>query len=201
MGARGALGRSSALSRRSACSSIRLSAASRLAAAPSGMPCCWPTPRQRRSARRWRLPHAGSPACDLGKFRASQQSFSFSPSDSRDPPRLPGPCDRRGFADERRRILRVLLGLAAAWAGAARLRGMAEVQGGAFGLSLLRHSVDAESFRVRFGRAPRRAQGALVARARRRANRHRPCLSARRLRASETGDTTIVAAWAVGALA
>src|SRR5208283_4093796 len=71
--------------------------------------------------------------------------------------------------------------------------------GGAPGLGLLCHRDDAEGFRVRSGGARRRAESALLPRPRHRADRHRPGLSARRLRASATADLTVLTASAVGA--
>src|SRR5271166_2421583 len=159
-----------------------------------------------------RLCRAGGALCGARQCRA--QAFSLAtcasfehrsdPSrlrlcDARDPPRLPGPRDRMGFADKRHGILRLFGGLAAAWAGAARVWRVADVQGGASGLGLLRHRDDAQGFRVRSGGARRRAEGALLPRTRRRADRHRPGLSARRLRASATADLIVLTASAVGA--
>ncbi len=107
-----------------------------------------------------------------------------------------GPRDRVGPADDRLGILRLFGGLAAAWAGSARIRSVASVQRGALGVGLLRHRDDAQSLRLRSGRARRRTEGDLLPGARRRVDRYRPRLSARRLR--ETANATFLTGAAVG---
>ena len=111
-----------------------------------------------------------------------RDSSRFRLCDDRNPTRFPRPQSRNGPADERRGILRLFGGLAAAGPGAARLWHVAKVRRGASRVGFFHHRNDAQGVRFRSGRTRRRAAGALLPRPGGRADRDRPRLSTRRLR-------------------